>query len=89
MDENINFCVENVSFFIYLYNSQWMNKTYNQLKVKRSLIVDRHTVLGNYPVISQELVFKRWYIIVDKYTVYIVELVTDTEINFSRAVNVS
>ena len=30
-----------------------------------------------------------WYIIVDKYTVYIVELVTDTEINFSRAVNVS
>ena len=30
-----------------------------------------------------------WYINVDKYTVYIVELVTDTEINFSRAVNVN
>ena len=66
-----------------------MNKTYNQLKVKRSLIVDRHTVSGNYPVIFQVLAFQRWYIIVDKYTVYIVELVTDTEINFSRAVNVS
>ena len=36
MDENIIFFVENVSFFIYLYNIKWMNKTYNQLKVKRS-----------------------------------------------------
>ena len=36
-----------------------MNKTYNQLKVKRSLLVDRHIVSGNYPVIFQIIAFQK------------------------------
>ena len=51
MDENIIFFVENVSFFTYLYNIKWMNKTYNQC---RNVFVS-----GNYPVIFQVLAFQK------------------------------
>ena len=49
--------MENVSFFIYLYNSKWMNKPWPT--ESRTILVDRYTVSGNYPVIFQVLAFQK------------------------------
>ena len=60
-----------------------MNKTYNQ---SETILVDRHTVSGNYSVTFQVLAFQN---VLNKrrqiHCLYF-DLVTDQEINFNRAV---
>ena len=56
-----------------------MNKIYNQTE---TILVDRHTVSGNYSVIFQVLAFQK---VINKRR-YIFYLVRDPEINFSCAV---
>ena len=61
-----------------------MNKTHNQ---SETILLDRHTVSGNYSVIFQVLAFQKVINKRRQYTVYIFYLVTDPDINFIRTVH--